>query len=246
MDRPYIICHMTATLDGKISGPAFSYPETAELSRHYQQLHRAIRADATAYGKTTVEEILTRGRRPDLAAFQDAAVPREDFIADAQAAMYLVAVDPDGGLGWTGAAVQGRGPGYDGAHIIEILQEDVSDAYLAYLRGIGISYLFGGVHSICLADVCVKLRRYFGIERMLVQGGGVLNGSFAAEDLIDELSLLLAPAADCGTGRPSLFEAPPGLAPAPEPRRFVRESVQKLENSGLALRYRRAREGEAT
>ena len=76
-----------------------------------------------------------------------------------------------------------------------------------------------------------------------MQGGGLLNGSFAAEDLIDELSLLIAPAADCGSGQPSLFEGMPGLSASP--RRFVQRDIQVLEHSGLALQYVRDREEEA-
>lgn len=139
--------------------------------------------------------------------------------------------------------VQGRGPSYDGAHIITVLREDVSDRYLAYLRKLGISYLFGGRHALCFSDVCVKLHAHFGIRRVLLQGGELLNGSFAAEDLIDELSLLIAPAADCGSGQPSLFEEMPGLSVSP--RRFVRKDIQVLEHSGLALQYVRDREEEA-
>lgn len=244
MNRPYIICHMLMTLDGKISGPAFGFQETAALAQHYQELHRTCGADATIYGTTTAAEVFTKGKQPDLTASQGAVLPREDYIADPEAAQYLIAVDPDGGLGWIDSVVRGRGPGYDGAHIIEILQTGVSDRYLAYLRNLGISYLFGGAHSICFSDVCVKLYRYFGIQKMLLQGGGLLNGSFAAEDLIDELSLLIAPAADCGGTRPSLFDAADALSHPAEPRRFVRKNVQTLENSGLLLQYVRGRDPE--
>lgn len=243
MNRPYIICHMLTTLDGKISGPAFGSPEAAALAGHYQKLHQLYRADATIYGKTTVEEVFTKGRRPELSSFPEDPLPREDHIADPAAAQYLIAVDPAGELGWTGSVVQGRGPSYDGAHIITVLREDVSDRYLAYLRKLGISYLFGGRHALCFSDVCVKLHAHFGIRRVLLQGGELLNGSFAAEDLIDELSLLIAPAADCGGGQPALFEEMPGLSVSP--RRFVRKDIQVLEHSGLALQYVRDREEEA-
>lgn len=243
MNRPYIICHMLTTLDGIISGPAFGSPEAAALAGHYQKLHQLYRADATIYGKTTVEEVFTKGRRPELSSFPEDPLPREDHIADPAAAQYLIAVDPAGELGWTGSVVQGRGPSYDGAHIITVLREDVSDRYLAYLRHLGISYLFGGAHEIRFSEVCAKLHRYFGIEKLLLQGGGLLNGSFAVEDLIDELSLLIVPAADCGSGQPSLFEGMPGLSVSP--RRFVRKDIQVLEHSGLALQYVRDREEEA-
>ena len=79
---------------------------------------------------------------------------------------------------------------------------------------------------------------------MLLQGGGLLNGSFAAEDLIDELSLLIAPAADCSGQQPSLFETLPGMSTTAGPRRFIRKDVQVLGDHGLALQYVRDREEE--
>ena len=244
MNRPYISCHMLTTLDWKISGPALGTPEAAALAGHYQKLHRLFHADATVYGNATIAEVFTKGRQPDLAPFQGTILSREDYIADPEADQYLISVDPDGGIGWTGPVVQGHGPGYDGAHIIEILQEDVSDSYLAYLRKAGISYPFGGKHVICFSDVCVKLHEHFGIKNMLLQGGGLLNSSFAAEDLIDELSLLIAPAADCGGQQPSLFEMLPGLSGPIGPRRFIRRDVQLMGDSGLALQYVQNREEE--
>ena len=75
MNRPYIICHMLTTLDGKISGPALGSPEAAALAGHCQKLHRLCRADTTIYGKTTVEEVFTKGRRPELSSLPAAPLP---------------------------------------------------------------------------------------------------------------------------------------------------------------------------
>ncbi len=46
------------------------------------------------------------------------------------------------------------------------------------------------------------------------RGGGRINGSFLAADLIDELSVLVAPIADGAMGTPSLFDASEGKGPA--------------------------------
>ena len=109
MNRPYIICHMLTTLDWKISGPALGTPEAAALAGHYQKLHRLFHADATVYGNATIAEVFTKGRQPDLAPFQGTILSREDYIADPEADQYLISVDPDGGIGWTGPVVQGHG-----------------------------------------------------------------------------------------------------------------------------------------
>jgi 2,5-diamino-6-(ribosylamino)-4(3H)-pyrimidinone 5'-phosphate reductase len=40
----------------------------------------------------------------------------------------------------------------------------------------------------------------------MLEGGGETNGSFIRAGLVDELSLLLTPVADGGTGEPALFD----------------------------------------
>lgn len=80
-----------------------------------------------------------------------------------------------------------------------------------------------------------KLRKEFGIKRLLLEGGGKINGSFLAADLIDELSVLLVPVADGGIGVPSLFDAKEGRGPA---RPLMLLSVEKRKGDLLWLRYK--------
>ena len=46
-----------------------------------------------------------------------------------------------------------------------------------------------------------KLKALFHIDRLMLAGGGQMNWSFAQEDLIDELSIILAPPQRTGTGK---------------------------------------------
>ncbi|HEX7421392.1 MAG TPA: dihydrofolate reductase family protein, partial [Thermoanaerobaculia bacterium] len=78
-----------------------------------------------------------------------------------------------------------------------------------------------------------KLAGEFGIRTLLLEGGGKINGSFLGADLIDELSLLIAPVADGSTGTPSLFDSEKGAA-----RSLELISVQKLRDDIVWLRYR--------
>jgi 2,5-diamino-6-(ribosylamino)-4(3H)-pyrimidinone 5'-phosphate reductase len=91
-----------------------------------------------------------------------------------------------------------------------VLTQKVSDDYLAFLRSKGVSYLFGGKKDVDLERVIKKLRCEFGIEKLLLEGGGGINGSFLEADLIDELSIILAPIADGSVGTPTLFDAKKG------------------------------------
>lgn len=122
-----------------------------------------------------------------------------DFIARREAESYAITLDPSGKLTWKSSSV-------DEEHVIAVLTEQVSDDYLAQ----GVSYLFGGKTKLTLKRVIQKLRKEFGIKKLLLEGDGKINGSFLAADLIDELSVLLVPVADGSIGTPSLFDAKEG------------------------------------
>jgi riboflavin biosynthesis pyrimidine reductase len=68
-------------------------------------------------------------------------------------------------------------------------------------------------------------------------GGGFANGTFAAAECVDELSLIIAPVAEVASGQPSLFETTRGLRA--DPLEFELAEVRQLPNSGLWLHYMR-------
>ncbi|MBA1393182.1 deaminase, partial [Lactobacillus sp. XV13L] len=79
--------------------------------------------------------------------------------------------------------------------IVEILTKDAKKEYLAYLREVGIPYIFAGESSstMDLNMALIKLKTKFGIENVVLCGGAVLNGAFFRDSLIDEISLTVAP-----------------------------------------------------
>jgi len=193
MERPYIICHMTVSLDGKVTGDFLSCSACERAVEVYYEINRAYAADAYACGKVTMEGSFTGGWTPDLSPFADAKLPREDYVADPSAAFFAVAFDRRGRLGWKTGRIEDEDPGYGGAHIVEVLCEDAADAYLAYLRSIGVSYLFAGERELDLPLALMKLKKLFGIERLLLEGGSEINGAFQRERVVDALSLVVAP-----------------------------------------------------
>lgn len=113
--------------------------------------------------------------------------------------------------------------------------ERVPDRYLAMLRDVGVSYVFGGRDEIDVKRVLRSLTKRFGITRLLLEGGGKINGSFLHANVVDELSLLVAPVVDGSTGTPALFDRAPAKA-----RAFELVSVTKRPHDLVWLRYRRA------
>lgn len=193
MKRPYIICHMTASIDGKATGDFLSLPECIPVTDIYYEINRWYRADAFACGRITMEESFTGGWYPELSEYEDMEVPEGDYRADMEADFFAVAFDRRGRLGWKGSRIVDEDPGYGNAHIIEVLCEDTPKACLAYLRSIGVSYIFASKQEMDLPLALSKLYSLFGIEKLLLEGGSILNGAFQRENLIDEISLVTAP-----------------------------------------------------
>ena len=77
-----------------------------------------------------------------------------------------------------------------------MLGEQVSDAYLAELREDGVSYLFAGANGDDLSGAMEQLASRFGAKKLLLEGGGRINGAFLKHGLIDEFSTLIFPAVD--------------------------------------------------
>ncbi len=159
-------------------------------------------------------------------------LPRTDHIARRDASGYAVALDASGKLSWGRDAI-------DGDHLVVVLSERVSDAHLAGLRRDGVSYVFGGRDAIDLARVLETLNAAFGIRRLTVEGGGRINGALLKAGLVDDLSLLLAPAVDGLTGGAALFDYDgPADDVTPQGLRLTLVSSQPREGGVMWLRYR--------
>ena len=64
--KPHTICHMTTSLDAKVTGPFLSRQESLPAITEYYRLNREIPAEAFACGRTTMEKSFTGGWYPDL------------------------------------------------------------------------------------------------------------------------------------------------------------------------------------
>ena len=139
MKRPYVICHILSSLDGKINGPFMGTESASMLGAEYGKFRTKMAADAWMYGTTTTKEFINF-RKPVLA--EECEVPQGDFIADNQAELYYISLDVDGEIGWESGIFsnKGRTP----AHVIEVLTESTPTAYKDYLRKRGVSYIIAG------------------------------------------------------------------------------------------------------
>ena len=226
MDRPYIICHMLVSYNNKISGGFMFTPEVAGLIAEYGRIDREFNANAWFCGKTTMEEF-TGGLQPD--GTIKAKFSKEDYVAKKDVGQYVVVTDAMGEIGYAKPYLEKGGRK---SYIIELLTYGVSDEYVAYLRKMGISYIFAGEKELNLALAMQKLKSLFGIKLLVSHGGGYTNGTFLKAGLIDELSLVRVPLVEDNDKEVSLFgkeEVQQSL--------FELKSAEKLGNGGEWLRY---------
>lgn len=235
MSKPYVIIHTHISIDGKIH--AVDIPAFETASQQYQELAlvpstQIYNIDGYLNGRTTTDDNQTHYRTPEVDA--DAHVPAGDYVADPDAQMYYVSIDPSGRLAWEHNVVD-----YGGidSHVIEVITERVGAPYRDFLRRRGISYLIAGEEELDRALALDKLNSVFGMERVMIGGGGVLNWSFLSAGLVDEVSLVVSPFADGDTSQPGLFSAVAGLSTA-QARTFTLIEARELRDSVLLVRYR--------
>lgn len=236
-NRPYIFCHMLTSLDGKIMG---SYMDTPEGMAAGDVFYNIAFGETPYYkhqgwlsGRITTDDNFTMYKKPALDE-NAPPVPEGDFIAKADAEMYYVSVDPSGKLGWESSTLT-----YETttAHVLEVLTNKASNAYKAFLRTLGISYIIVGEDALDYTLLMEKLSTVFGIKSLMLGGGGVLNWSFIQNGLCDEVSIVMAAAADGSSDTPALFETRGGLA-NDKAVSFSLESVQAMDGGSVWLRYK--------
>ncbi|MBR6750716.1 MAG: dihydrofolate reductase family protein [Clostridia bacterium] len=229
--KPYIVLHMLISIDGKITGGYMNTDVASALCEEYYRINREYKADAFACGRITMEGSFTQGVKPDLTSYEGVRFPREDYIAK-QHGYYAVSIDPHGRLGWYGSEIKDEDPGYDDAHIIEVLTDDIQEEYLAFLRDKGISYIFCGKEKIDVKLMNEKLVKFFGIKKLMLEGGGLTDSLFLDADCIDEMSLVVVPLIDVDKDGIDLF-----AGKSCNVQEYALKSCEKLTANGLWLNY---------
>jgi riboflavin biosynthesis pyrimidine reductase len=226
--KPYIVCHMVSSIDGRILHSRWR-PPTRDGGDLFERLHARLEGDAWLVGRVTGQEF---AKAQAYQARPDRGYPREPWLARRGAQAYGVVLDAHGKIAW-GRSDIGGDP------IVVVLTEQVSDAHLAGLREDGVSYFFAGKSELDLTSALDFLNRELGVKRLLVEGGGHVNGEFLRAGLIDEISLAICPAVDGARGAPSVFDSPERKADLRAPvAQMSLESCEVLDRGAVWLRYR--------
>lgn len=234
MNRPYIFCHMMTSLDGKIMGNYMETPAGEAAGNIFYDIafgkNPYYKHQGWLSGRITTDDNFTFYEQPDLN--EDAAtVPEGDYVAK-KTDMYYVSVDPSGRLGWKGNTLTYVDTT---AHVIEVLTEKAGNAYKDFLRRLGISYIIAGEDALDYALALNKLKELFGIETLMLGGGAALNWSFIQAGMCDEISVVIAAAADGSSDTQTLFMTRDGLSDD-KPVEFKLQEAKAMGDS-VWLRY---------
>ena len=230
--RPYIICHMLTSIDGKVTGKFLDDKKIEHLIDEYFKIHSEFNANGFACGKNTFMEGFVKDNNVDLSKFKDEKVNKnEDFVYEkiSECKFFAVCFDRKGSINWKSNTLKDDLPQYDNSHIIQVMTENVKDEYLAYLKSIGVSYIICGKDDIDINNCLEKLRLKFGIKLLLLEGGSLINGSFNKAGVIDEISLVQVPISAEKDDKPLFYEG--------NIENYTLENVKQLKN-GVYMLYK--------
>jgi 2,5-diamino-6-(ribosylamino)-4(3H)-pyrimidinone 5'-phosphate reductase len=216
---------MLSSVDGKIDGASLNGLTPAG---EYELTAAQLNGDAWVCGRTTMQQHFA-DPEPFIPSSYSPAGPQPAHVAR-RAKSYAVVVDTIGKLRWSSADLEGD-------HLISILSEQVPTEYLAALRNTGISYIVSGESAVDLVQAVNVLGEQFGIRRLLLEGGGHINGAFLEAGLVDEVSLPIAPGIDGRHDIPAVFDGINLSRGKAVPLRL--KSVERRERDTLWIRYER-------
>lgn len=161
----------------------------------------------------------------------------EEVVGNPEQRLWLTVVDGRGRMrsGYKGTETPGN-------HMLHLTSLSAPPEYLHFLREQSIPYLIAGEGRVDLPAVMGKLQAKLGVETVISEAGGRLNGALLRAGLVDEVNLLVRPELIGGTRTPTLFESP-DLEPdqAPLPCELVHNRT--LDNGFIWLRYAAAASG---
>ena len=222
MKRPYIICHMMTSVDGRIDCAMTEH--LPGVQEYYDTLDE-LDAPSRVSGRVTAQlEMALAG------AFQpkeNTPLGKTAFSKAADAEGYEIVMDTKGTLLWADDTGSSR-------PLLIVTSEAVPQEYLRYLESRHISWIACGKEHIDLKRTCEILAEQFGVARMAVVGGGHINAGFLADGLLDEVSVLIGAGIDGRGGMAAVFDGLPMERPV-TPLKL--NDVKRFSSDAVWLRY---------
>ena len=151
---------------------------------------------------------------------------------------WFTVIDSRGRVRWTMKS-------HGGSDLLVLVARATPVEYLAYLRQERIPYLVAGEERVDLARALRRMYDQLAVTCVVSEAGGGLNGALLRAGLVDEIQLLVLPAAIGGRGTPGLFDGPE-LGDGESPTRLRLLSTHAEADGLLWLRYEVLREPSQT
>lgn len=230
--KPEVVCHIMSSVDGRLLPSRWTQPfgvkDPSELFRCYADLGKRLGTDAWMFGKATAAEMFPDRFMPGTSGHPEAG---KIHVGNRESSRLFITVDPDADILYTSDTLRGD-------NIVVVLGINATDDYLAFLEETGISYIVLADPT-ALDEALSVLYDTFGVRKISLQGGGIINGAMLAAGLIDELSLVIYPGIDGLTTSPSIFEYLGAADERPAAGRSLELTASDTFDNGIVwLRYR--------
>lgn len=192
--KPYIICHMMASLDGRID---CDMTEQIESGDEYYDALAKLNCPSTLMGRVTMQ--MHYASAEPFETIDATPIGQEAFCKATESESYIIAIDTHGSLRWPTNV-------FDGQQLLVIVSEACPKQYLEMLDKQKISWIATGKNHIDLNRAMNLLGEKFGVKRLSVTGGGHINAAFLAAGLLDEVSMMYAPGIDARANMTAAFD----------------------------------------
>jgi 2,5-diamino-6-(ribosylamino)-4(3H)-pyrimidinone 5'-phosphate reductase len=187
---PYVILHMGISVDGRIDwggGP----------DNPYYELVGQFAADTDISGSNTI----LQAQFPD-----DPQTALGEIYTDwmkKPSRPWHAIVDSRGRIkNWEIIKKQPWWKGY-----ISLCSQDTPKSHLEYLKDLDVNTIIAGEQKIDLRVALEELNKRFNAQRVHLDCGGILNGVFLREGLVDEVSVIISPSLVGGISPKTMFVA---------------------------------------
>ena len=221
--------HLTHGSPVNISGKYFKivpYGVSKEDERIDYDALEQLHCDSDISGRVTMQKHFAL---PELFEAKDfTPIGKPSFYKACDAEGYTIAVDSKGRLRWPANCSEGR-------PLLVITGENAPKEYAEALRQQGISWIAAGKDETDLTQAVEILSKEFGVERLAVVGGGIINGAFLKAGLLDEVSVVVGAGIDGRKGMTAVFD---GIDDPSFPTTILKlNSVERIGDNSVWLRY---------
>lgn len=198
--KPHLTCLMVSSLDGRLGSERSGEGAEEEIKARgeaFEAAHDELGGDGWIIGRVTGAEMSKAAAHPPA---EFSPPPRPHHFAKTDADAYGIILDPS-------AKLHFDKPDIGGDHVVVLLGRDVADAHLAELHADGVSYVVSEGETIDLAATLELLNAELGVKKLLLEGGGGVNGSFLKAGLVDEVIVVIWPSINGLSAERTIFEA---------------------------------------